>query len=323
MPIPHFKHVAKLEKHPYLSKVLMNPDMGGIGGPCTLLGLSTLDQERKCRVGEILETSGPATLFAESADFGIQHIPFPPNGNMRPEFDYLTTGRIHHESIGRILVKGLKIIKGTNLINNKKPVDSSAENLFIGALSFLNGPKSNKDSGKYPIGYLFWVSRHLVYAVHNYPDHRAAQTAMVKNILWAERISSTPLMEKVGSKMIGDNSFWAPGKVFFSVSSSIYGVYFHGKIDTPLIYTRQKIIPLFIWTENIKPISTNNLYPMTIAWQPIGQHRLNTKWDESECLKLSERFSNWTFITRVSKDTAFLCDSGKCIVRNRLESPVL
>lgn len=322
MPGPHFNHVAKSENHPYLAKALYSPEIGNIGGPCTLAGLSTLNSERKCRAGEIIETSGPATLYVENAAYHLRDIPFPPSGNMRPEAEFMATGKIHHSNMGGVVMGGLQIANGDQLLNAGNFGGVGTGGIVLGALSVL-GSLGGGGSGQYVPGYHYWKFHHALSAVRTYPNYQTAKVAMVKDILWAERVASGKEMDQEGSRMVGENAFWAPGKAFYSVSSSVYGVVFQGEIRNPDVLHKQAMLPVFLWTEDLKPITPKKKYAMTVTWKPVGHEFQNAKWVKSQCQILSEKYGEWSFVTRQSKGEAYLCHSGNCHIEREVNQPVL
>ncbi|MGE4531917.1 MAG: hypothetical protein AB7C98_11450 [Acidithiobacillus sp.] len=309
MPGPHFNHVAKADGHSYLSKVLYKPDMGGIGGPCSFAGLSTINTERECRAGQIIETSGPGALFAVHAAYQYANLPFPSSGNMRHVEDFLQSDKVHH-SHGSLVMGGLDIAAGDQIMNDGNFGGVGTGSIVLGALSVLSA-LGGGSSGRFVPGYEDWRHHDSITATRNYPNYNAAKQAMIPDILWAEKTAAGQLQQE-GSRLVGKNALWAPGKAFYDVSSPVYGVVFQGRITNPKVLSEQPMLPHYIWTENLKPITAKKDYALTVTWVPVGKKYQNVTWAESETKTLSTKEPEWIFVTRKDKGHAWVCRNGSC-----------
>ena len=320
MPGPHFNHVAKADGHPYLSRALYKPDMGGIGGPCTFAGLSTLNSERRCRAEEIFETSGPGALFSENAAYHYLYLGNPKNGNMSHVEEFLQSDQVHH-SHGSLVMGGMDIAAGDQLMNAGNFGGVGTGSVVLGALSVLSALDSGS-SGHFVPGYQDWRHHHSITATRDYPDYKAAKQAMIPDILWAEQVSAGQLQQE-GSRLVGQDAFWAPGKAFYDVSSPVYGVVFQGHISNPQVLKSQPMLPHYIWTEDLKPITAKKDYALTVTWVPVGKQYQNEAWAQNEAKILSQNNPIWIFVTRKDEGHAWECRGGVCRDVDANSQPVI
>lgn len=315
--VPGYHHTAQVDGHPRLAHVLANPVHGGIGGPCRIALVSSHAQETSCRAGEILETSGPATLNA--LGYSAYDITLPASGTMRPVEGFLSTDTIHKGTNGAgVVMGGLSVANGATLMSG---TGVGGADIALGILGILGSLGSSTDNATFVPGAQYWAMQSIT-AVRTYPTRQAADQGMVHGLLWSEQVAGSRVLQQAGSRLEGKNAIWAPAKAFYRGSTPVSGVVFQGRIAGGAILKHQDLLPVFAWTQNLAPITPRKNYAISVTWISPA-HRKNIAWARHETKELSAKWGQWIFVTRDGSGKAWICQGGKCRVEEQTKLRIL
>jgi hypothetical protein len=83
------------------------------------------------------------------------------------------------------------------------------------------------------------------------------------------------------------------------------------------------MLPHYIWTEDLKPITAKKDYALTVTWVPVGKQYQNEAWAQNEAKILSQNNPIWIFVTRKDEGHAWECRGGVCRDVDANSQPVI